>query len=419
MSRPFLVPASTLRSAGPWHALFAGVFFVVLLVALLLSPARAWAQAAVTPAQTPPAPGAVQAGVQQGTQATASQLAGHPAAPPGADTLAGYAEQNNGQREQVQPGNNAPMWRAIKQQSGFSSLPAPEAGVLIQPQTRYPGSDFTSAGEAWRQARNLLLIPVGGWLLILALVGIAVFYAVKGQIRLHQRPTGRKIERFTPFECFMHWALAYSFIALAVSGIVMMFGKFFLLPVLGLSLFGWLSYALKTLHNFVGPLFGIALVIVLLTFIRDNLPSRQDLAWLAKGGGMFGGAEVPAARFNAGEKIWFWLGVLALGLIAVGSGLVLDRLVPNFPYTRGAMQVAEIIHASATILLMAMAFGHIYIGTVGTEGALDGMRTGYVDEAWAKQHHALWLDDIKAGKIPVQRSGAKAQAPIAVAKPKV
>ncbi|OIQ77824.1 formate dehydrogenase, cytochrome b556(fdo) subunit [mine drainage metagenome] len=340
------------------------------------------------------------------------------AAPPGAATLPGYLKQNNAERGQVQPGNNAPMWRELKQQSGFSSLPYPEAGVLIQPQTAYPGSAFTSAGEAWRQTRNRLLVPVGGWLLIVAVAGIALFYVVRGKIILEHEPAGRKIERFTPFERFMHWTLAFSFVALAVSGIVMMFGKFFLLPVIGASLFGWLTYGLKTIHNFVGPIFGLSLVIVLLTFIRDNLPRKQDLAWLARGGGLFGGAEAPSARFNAGEKLWFWVGVLVCGLVATGSGLVLDRLVPGFDYTRGAMQVAEILHASATVLLMAMAFGHIYIGTIGTEGALDGMRTGYVDESWAKQHHALWLGDIKAGKIPARRSGTGTQAPLPVARPK-
>lgn len=357
-------------------------------------------------------------GAAWGTGALVPVAQNQPAAPPGASTLPGYAQQTNGERERVQPGNNAPMWREIKQQSGFTSLPYPEAGVLIQPQTAYPGSRLTTAGEAWRQTRNLVLIPVGGWILILALVGIAAFYTIRGKIRLQHEPTGRKIERFTPFERFMHWMLAFSFVALAVSGIVIMFGKFFLLPLLGAALFGWLTYALKTIHNFVGPLFGVTLVIVLLTFVRDNLPSKSDLAWLAKGGGLFGGGEVPSGRFNAGEKIWFWVGVLFLGLVAVASGLVLDKLVPNFPYTRGAMQVAEIIHASATILLMAMAFGHIYIGSIGTEGALDGMRTGYVDESWAEQHHALWLDDIRSGRVPAQRSGSGLQPPVPVAGPK-
>ena len=380
-------------------------FAAAIALALGLA-AGAVAQTAAPASTAAPTPAAAPAAAQQ------------PAAPPGASTLPGYLQQSNGERAKVQPGNNAPMWRQIKEQAGFSSLPNPEAGVLIQPQTAYPGSAFTSAGEAWRQTRNLLLIPVGGWLLILAALGIAAFYLLRGKIKLQHKPTGRKIERFTPFERFMHWALAVSFIVLAVSGIVMMFGKFFLLPVLGSALFGWLTYGLKTLHNFIGPLFAISLVIVLLTFVRDNLPSKSDLAWLAKGGGLFGGGEVPSARFNAGEKIWFWVGVLVFGLVAVGSGLVLDKLVPNLAYARGTMQVAEIVHAVSTILLMAMAFGHIYIGSIGTEGALDGMRTGYVDESWARQHHALWLDDIQSGKIPAQRSGPKAQAPLPVVKPK-
>ena len=354
-----------------------------------------------------------------GAQPDAAQHMSQPAAPPGASTLPGYRQQSNGERARVQPGNNAPMWRAIKQQAGFTSLPAPEAGVLIQPQTAYPGSVFTSAGEAWRQTRNRFLIPVGGWLLIIAVVGLAGFFFIRGTIRMEHKPTGRKLERFTPFERFMHWTVALCFVILAVSGIVMMFGKFFLLPLIGSTLFGWLTYGLKTIHNFVGPLFGIALVVVLLTFIRDNIPSKRDLAWLATAGGIFGGREGPSPRFNAGEKVFFWAGWLFLGAVAVGSGLVLDKLVPNLVFTRGVMQVAEIVHASATVVLMAMSFAHIYLGTIGVEGALGGMRTGYVDESWARQHHALWLDDINAGKVPAQRSGARAQAPLPVIKPKV
>ena len=340
------------------------------------------------------------------------------AAPPGAARLPGYLRQSNAERAKVQPGNNAPMWRAIKEEAGFTSLPYPEAGVLIQPQTRYAGSAFTSAGEAWRQSRNRLLIPVGGWLLIIAVVGLAGFFLIRGKIRMEYKPTGRKLERFTPSERFIHWTVALCFVVLAVSGIVMMFGKFFLLPLTGGALFGWLTYGLKTIHNFVGPLFGVALLLVLVTFIRDNIPSKRDLAWLATAGGIFGGREGPSPRFNAGEKVFFWVGWLFLGAIAVGSGLVLDKLVPDVVFTRGVMQVAEIVHASATVVLMVMSFAHIYLGTIGVEGALDGMRTGYVDESWAKQHHALWLDDINAGKIPAQRSGQGVQAPVPMVKPK-
>jgi formate dehydrogenase subunit gamma len=184
----------------------------------------------------------------------------------------------------------------------------------------------------------------------------------------------------------------------------MAFGKFFLLPILGGTLFGWLTYALKTAHNFAGPLFAVALVVFAITYLRDNLPRAGDLTWLLKGGGLLGDHEVPSHRFNAGEKVMFWAGVIVLGLIVAASGLVLDKLVPGWGDTRGQMQVAHMVHAVATLLMTALFLGHIYMGTIGMKGAYQGMRTGYVDEAWAREHHEHWHDDIKAGKIPAQRS---------------
>lgn len=325
-----------------------------------------------------------------------------------ASSEAGYDKQTNAQRNAVQPGNNSPMWRDVKQGlAGYTSLPAsqaPEAGVLIQPQVQYPGSRLTTAGEAWRQVRNNWIIPYGAALLAIILLACAIFYFSKGTIELHGAETGRKVERFTPFERAAHWTNAIAFCVLAISGIVMAFGKFFLLPVIGATLFGWLTYALKNLHNFVGPLFVVSLVIVFVTFVRDNLPQRGDLQWLLHGGGLFGDKEVPSNRFNAGEKALFWGGVFLLGLVVAGSGLVLDKLVPSLVYDRGTMQVAHMIHAVAAVLMMAMFIGHIYMGTLGMRGAFSAMKTGYVDETWAKEHHEYWYDDVKAGKIPAQRS---------------
>lgn len=327
---------------------------------------------------------------------------------PEASQAPGYAEQTNAERAKVQPGNNAPMWRDVgKGVAGYSSLPvreAPEAGVLIQPFVEYPGSRLTNAGEAWRQVRNNWIIPYGGSLLFIVALAIAIFYWRKGKIPLHGTPTGRQIERFTPFERAAHWSNAIAFVTLAISGLVMAFGKFILQPVIGDTLFGWLTYALKNAHNFAGPLFAVSLVVVFFTFVKDNLPAKGDLVWLLKGGGILSGKEVPSHRFNAGEKVVFWGGVFLLGAVVVASGFVLDKIVPGMVYERGTMQVAHMVHAVATVLMMAMFLGHIYIGTIGMEGAYDAMRTGYVDETWAKEHHELWHADIQAGKIPAQRS---------------
>ena len=323
------------------------------------------------------------------------------------------ANETNAERGKTQPGNNAPIWRAVREsgtQPGITSLPGAEMGVLVQQFTQYPGSKFTTAGEAWRQVRNNWLIPYGGSLLLIVVLAIGIFYWRKGPLGGHEVNTGRTIERFTPFERAAHWTNAIAFVALAISGLVMAFGKFFLLPVLGATLFGWLTFALKNVHNFVGPLFAVSLVVVFITFVRDNLPAKGDWNWLRRGGGMLGSAEVPSHRFNAGEKLLFWGGVFGLGLLTVASGLVLDKLVPGLGETRGQMQVAHMVHAAATVLMMAMFCGHIYIGTIGMKGAYKSMRTGHVDEGWAKEHHEWWYEDVKAGKIPAQRSQGAAPA---------
>ncbi len=328
---------------------------------------------------------------------------------PDASADPNYAKQSNAERNRVQPGNNAPMWRDVgKGVAGVTNFPTrdnPEAGTLIQPMVQYPGlSRPTNAGEAWRQVRNGIIIPYGGSVILIALLALSLFYFGKGELKQHGVDTGRKIERFTYVERAAHWTNAIAFCVLAISGIVMAFGKYILLPVIGLQLFGWLTYALKNAHNFVGPLFVVSLIVVIITFARDNLPSKEDLAWLLKAGGLFGGKEVPSHRFNAGEKVVFWGGVFVLGLVVAVSGLVLNHLVPGMVFTRDVMQISNMIHGGAAMLMMTLFLGHIYMGTIGMQGAYQGMKTGYVDETWAKEHHEMWHDDIKSGKIPAQRT---------------
>ena len=316
----------------------------------------------------------------------------------------------NAQRGRSQPGNNAPFWRGVhdsgRAPGTVNNLQMGERGVLIQPFTTYPGTRLTNAGEAWREIRDGWIIPYGGSLVVIVVLALALYYFTKGPLGGHEENTGRVIERFTYFERAAHWSNAIAFVILAISGLVMAFGKFLLLPLVGGLLFGWLTYALKTLHNFAGPLFAVSLIIVFFAFLRSNWPGRGDLNWLLKGGGLFSGKEPPSGRFNAGEKIVFWGGVLVLGGIVVASGLVLDKLIPGLVYPRDDMQVAHIVHSIAAMLIVALFLGHIYLGTIGMRGAYRAMTTGYVDEAWAHEHHLLWYEDIKAGKIPAERSSA-------------
>ncbi len=315
---------------------------------------------------------------------------------------------SNAQRARSQPLNNAPFWRGVhdsgRAPGTVNNLQLGERGVLIQPITAYPGTRTTTAGEAWRQVRNWWIIPYGGALVLITVLALALFYWAKGPIGGHEPNTGRVIERFTYFERAAHWANAVAFCVLAVSGLVMAFGKFLLLPLIGGLLFGWLTWALKTAHNFAGPLFAVSMVIVFLTFVRSSWPTRADFDWLKKGGGLFGGAEPASHRFNAGEKLVLWGGVVVLGTIVIASGFVLDKVVPGIDPTRVDMQTAHIVHSIAAVLIIAVFLGHIYLGTIGMRGAYQGMKTGYVDEGWAREHHRLWYDDIAVGKIPAQRT---------------
>jgi formate dehydrogenase subunit gamma len=371
--------------------------FVALVLVL-----TGWSVSAQNALQPPaPAASAVAGGIQSQNIFTVK---------PDASAAPNYATQSNGERAVVQPGNNAPMWRQVGSGvTGYSSLPrdqAPEAGNLIQPFTQYPGSRLASAGEAWRQVRNNWIIPYGAALLGISALALALLFLAKGPMG-HEHPDGgRKIERFTPFERAAHWSNAFAFCALAISGLVMAFGKYFLLPILGPALFGWLTFLLKNLHNFTGPLFAVSLVIVVITFVKDNIATLADFVWLSRAGGMLGDHEIPSHRFNAGEKGLFWWGVTVPGLVVVGSGLVLDKLIPGLGLLRGDMQIAHMIHSAMAFWMMALILGHIYMGTVGVRGAFKAMKTGYVSHGWAQEHHNLWYNDIQAGKIPAQRTPA-------------
>ena len=311
------------------------------------------------------------------------------------------------QRSVNQPGNNSEVWRDVRSgQPNYTSDQGREAGVLVQQQARFPGQDgMTTAGEAWRKFRNGPITFYGGWLVVFVIAVIAAIYFTLGPIKLHEPPTGRMIERFTLAERWTHWIVAISFCVLGVSGLILLFGKHVLLPIFGPTLFAWLGSLAKNLHNFVAPLFMVGLLVFIVMYIKDNLPEKGDLNWLANGWKMFKGEHLPSGKFNAGEKAWFWGGVVVLCLIISVSGLIL--LFPNFDQVRATMQQASVVHAVAAVLVIAAGIGHIYMGTVGVEGAYGNMRDGMTDETWAKEHHQYWYEDVKSGKV----AGANAAKP--------
>lgn len=288
----------------------------------------------------------------------------------------------------IQPGNNAPEFRDARRGADQSiTFRAPADRTLIQ-----------SEGQTWRQARNGPLTVWGGWLLVGVFVAIAGFFLFRGKIKLEGKPTGRLIQRFTGLERMVHGTVAGTFVLLALSGLTLLFGKHVLLPVLGYTLFSWVALIAKNVHNLVGPLFFAAILVFIPLFVKDNVWHAVDALWIRKAGGLLSGEHVPSWRFNFGEKTWFWIGVVVLGLSVSATGLVLD--FPGNGQTRQDMQLAHIVHATLAVLFMAMALGHIYIGSIGMEGAMDSMLAGYVDEIWAKEHHEYWYRQVKGEALP-------------------
>jgi formate dehydrogenase subunit gamma len=321
------------------------------------------------------------------------------ALPLGGTALAQQTADTQQQRAQSQPGNNAPVWREVRSgKEEYTSVKGRETGVLVQ-----------TYGETWRQLRNAWITPIGGWLIALVAALIGAYYWSKGALKLHSAPTGRLIERFSPLERYAHWVMGISFAILGVTGLIMFVGKYVLLPVIGYTLFAWLSQLSKHLHNFVGPLFALSLLVFIAIYIRDNLPATYDFKWFASAGGMFGGKHVPSGRFNAGEKVWFWLGAVVLSIIVSATGLILN--FPNFDQVRAVMIEANVVHSVSACAVMALSLGHIYMGTIGVDGAYQGMRHGYVDETWAKEHHEYWYNDVKSGKVKAGTAMGQPDAP--------
>ena len=291
------------------------------------------------------------------------------------------------------------LWNDVRQRNertqGLTQVQGVDSGVLIN-----------KAGEDWRRFRVEQLVPYGAWFMGGILGAIVLYYLLKGTQMMPGGPTGVRIPRTTLNQRTAHWFTAGVFWLLAVTGLILLYGRFVLIPILGSEGFAVTASACKEMHNLFGPLFILAVVAMFVLFIKGNMYNLGDLKWFAKGGGMFGG-HVSAGRFNAGEKTWFWL-VMIFGSALCVSGLilVLAALAPD----REILSLAHMFHGISAVLLIAVSFGHIYLGTVGVEGTLDSMSTGSVDAAWAKAHHDQWyaemMNDSDAVEAADQEQGS-------------
>ena len=262
---------------------------------------------------------------------------------------------------------------------GRVSIPDQRSSVLVQPQ-----------GREWREFRTVILRWIAGVAIIGMLLVLVIFYLTRGMIRLDSGRSGRTIVRFNAFERFVHWMTATCFIILAISGLNITFGRPLLLPLIGFEAFSELSQWAKYAHNFLSFPFTIGVVLIFLMWIAGNIPNKVDVEWTKRGGGLIGHDHPPAYRFNGGQKAIYWIVVIGGGLVAA-TGYIL-----MFPfYTTGieGMQIAQIVHAVVSVLFVAAMLAHIYIGTIGMEGAFEAMGEGTVDVNWAKEHHSLWLEN--------------------------
>jgi formate dehydrogenase subunit gamma len=284
------------------------------------------------------------------------------------------------------PNANAVSEQQLLQQfnriQGLGTIPDKKSYVIQQPM-----------GRVWRRYHEVWLHWIGAVAVLGTLGALLVFYLVRGRVRIQSGRAGINIVRFNAFERFVHWMTATCFIILGLSGLNIIFGKGIILPLIGPSVFSSWTLTAKYAHNFLSFPFTLGVILIFLMWLTGNIPNRVDIEWLKRGGGIVGHKHPPAYRFNAGQKGVYWLVVLGGTAMAV-SGYLL--MFPFYGTTIAGMQIAQVVHGAFAMLFVAAMLAHIYIGTIGMEGAFEAMGIGTVDLNWAKEHHSLWLDEESA-----------------------
>jgi len=289
------------------------------------------------------------------------------------------------------------LFKEMDRISGRCTIPDQKACTIEQP-----------AGRDWREFHQHLLPWIGAIAIVGMLALLVLFYFIRGMVKIESGRSGRTVVRFTAFERVVHWMTATCFIVLGLTGLNITFGRAVLLPLLGPYAFAAWSQWAKYAHNYLSFPFTIGVVMIFLMWIAGNIPNKVDAEWVKRGGGIVGHDHPPAYRFNAGQKVIYWVVVLGGGAMAV-SGYLL--MFPFYATNVAGMQIAQIVHGTAAVLFVAVMLAHIYIGTIGMEGAFEAMGEGTVDLNWAKEHHSLWLEEEMARTGPNESRRQPAATP--------
>jgi formate dehydrogenase subunit gamma len=275
---------------------------------------------------------------------------------------------------------HANFWRAVREGvPGFTTVSDAAHRTLIR-----------NGGENWRELRNGLIVRFSPWVFAVVLVIMGLLYLIVGREKLEKPPSGVMIKRYGFGERLLHWYTAVMFIIMGLTGLSLLWGRAALIPIFGHPFVSGYLGATKLLHNYLGPLLLAGIFLEFVVWVRDGIPHKYDLAWFKNMGGMLGGERPHIGMINGGEKAWFWL-VFLFGIGVGVTGTLLDFQI--WGQTRFTMQASHVIHATVAVLFVAASLGHIYMGTVGVEGAFGAMWTGYVDAVWAEQNHDLWYEE--------------------------
>ncbi len=305
----------------------------------------------------------------------------------------------------VVPNPGTDLWRAVRHASeGSSQVKGVDTGVLVD-----------DNGKSWLEFRVKKLVPYSAYLLGGVLSVFLLYFLIRGRIKIEGGPSGRVVQRTTRIQRWAHWFVAIVFVILMLTGLVMLYGRWVLIPLLGPDGFSGTAQVAKTLHDYVGVLFVVGVPLLFVVFIREALIKfKVDAMWIVKGGGYLGGSHPLSGKLNAGQKLWYWTAVLG-GVVLCVTGLILD--FPNFEQGREVMQTSHMVHTIAAVVVTAFFFVHIYLSTLGMEGVFRAMTTGNVDSNWAKQHHILWYEEIKDQAVPESEPSEAADIPATAKQP--